>query len=250
MSKALTKWLPWFVLAIISAFTIWQVNILRVDSEAYFAATTSNAQKVETVASTLKRICAVTPDSDLEELGIKTQCELAENDDIKPIVPDGGNEIIPVPIPGPEGPEGDAGPTGATGATGATGPRGFIGPRGPRGVIGPIGPVGVEGPAGESGPEGPRGSDGANGQQGPGPTDEQIQQAVARFCDNGFCRGGQGPIGETGPIGPAGPAGPPGTALPGTYTCLDGEYLQGITVSADGTVTTICKEAFNPVPAA
>lgn len=59
--------------------------------------------------------------------------------------------------------------------------------------------------------------------------------------------GAQGPQGPQGPAGPAGQDGAdgkdgaPGTAQPGLYSCGDGEYLNGITIAADGSVTLACQ---------
>lgn len=100
------------------------------------------------------------------------------------------------------------------------GPRGFPGPQGPRGPKGDRGNAGADGNAGSAGATGQAGSNGeagAKGDQGPA-----------------------GPQGDRGPEGPAGPQGPPGTALPGTYSCPDGEYLRGFTVAPDGSVNLIC----------
>lgn len=89
---------------------------------------------------------------------------------------------------------------------------------------------GTEGRAGEPGAPGPRGP------QGPGPTDEQVQQAVEAYCSDDRCRGPQGPT------GPQGPRGEPGTARPGDYQCPEGQYVRGIAIAADGTVTLTCQD--------
>jgi hypothetical protein len=122
--------------------------------------------------------------------------------------------------PGRAGADGTDGVDGQDGADGATGPRGPQGPRGPRGFIGPVGPAGVDGTDGTAGTDGAAGTAGETGPTGP-----------------------QGPAGDRGPTGDTGPAGPPGTALPGTYTCPDDEYLHGVTVADDGAVTLDCLPA-------
>lgn len=58
-------------------------------------------------------------------------------------------------------------------------------------------------------------------------------------------KGDKGDQGDRGPEGPAGPAGPSGTAQPGNYSCPDGYYQQGFSVSGDGTVSLTCQ----PLPA-
>lgn len=80
---------------------------------------------------------------------------------------------------------------------------------------------GEQGPAGEPGP-GPTEEQiaqavedfcaedvcrGSNGAPGPGPTEEQVAEAVAEFCSEGAC---DGPAGEPGPAGPVGHAGDTG----------------------------------------
>ncbi len=88
------------------------------------------------------------------------------------------------------GPPGQPGQPGV-GATGATGSRG---PVGEQGAAGPQGPAGdsIVGPAGAQGDQGPA---------GPGPTDAQLDAAVARYCAarNG-CAGPQGPPGPGVPL--------------------------------------------------
>lgn len=134
-------------------------------------------------------------------------------------------------------------------ATGAPGPPG---PQGPQGPAGEQGPPGSEGAPGSTGAPGPAGAAGANGETGPGPSDEQLADAVAAYCaqtdtcragptpgqiraavaaycadqPSGTCVGDPGPqgepgaVGETGPEGPQGPQGPPGEPAADTTTTL------------------------------
>jgi len=106
------------------------------------------------------------------------------------------------------------------------------------------GPKGPEGPAGIDGTDGLNGTDGLPGDvgpAGPGPTDAQVLAAVADYCAlHGGC---QGPAGQDGTNGTDGQD---GTVVPGDYQCtVDGEYVRGFTVAADGTVTLNCQ---SPIP--
>lgn len=132
-------------------------------------------------------------------------------------------------------------------------------------VVGP-----VAGEDGKDGRPGKDGEDGKDGARGPGPTDQQVADAVAEYCAaNGGCVGATGPAGPagvqgvagndgkagapgadgaTGATGPAGPAGP---------TCPEGYTAQTVWLSiADsqfGTFSrqqaTICRpNAPNPAP--
>lgn len=97
---------------------------------------------------------------------------------------------------------------------------------------------------GDVGPQGAPGPQGDTGPQGPSPTDAQVKDAVDAYCeDHDGCRG---PQGDTGPKGDTGPQGPPGTALPGTYSCPDGEYATSVTVNQDGTLTLTCASVLGP----
>jgi hypothetical protein len=163
----------------------------------------------------------------------------------KPAAPDPG-QVITQGDPGATGPAGPAGSPGATGAAGrpptaqeialavraycATGVcvgqptdaqvrtavarycsggtcRGPAGSNGSNGTDGTDGAAGADGAPGATGPAGP---------PGPGPTDAQINQAVATYCGNNDC---------TGPAGPQGPAGYPDsfdfTVATITFVCRD-----------------------------
>lgn len=84
----------------------------------------------------------------------------------------------------------------------------------------------IEGPPGPAGLPGADGQDGARGRPGdpgPGPSDEQVAEAVLDFCAaHADCRGAPGTDGQTvvGPAGPegasiVGPQGPPGETVVG-----------------------------------
>jgi hypothetical protein len=140
-----------------------------------------------------------------------------------------GDTPPPVVVPGaagPTGPRGYPGPTGPVGAPGADGARG---PRGVDGAPGPVGDQGSPGPTGSSGAKGEKGDTGPAGPTGP-------QGDLGPKGDTGD----PGPAGAPGTDGATGPVGPAGTALPGTYTCPDGEVLHGLTVADDGAVTLDC----------
>lgn len=89
---------------------------------------------------------------------------------------------------------------------------------------------GDEGKGGSDGADGDPGSDGINGQDGaPGAPGAP------------GAKGETGPKGDKGDPGERGPAGPPGTAQPGSYACPSGQYLEGFTISTDGTVSLTCQ---------
>jgi len=99
------------------------------------------------------------------------------------------------------------------------------GPRGPRGLPGRdgTGTPGIDGLPGDIGPQGP---------PGPPPTAEQLADAVTDYC--ALHAGCQGQPGRDGSV------------VPGDYQCIvDGEYVRGFTVAADGTVTLNCQ---SPIP--
>ena len=80
--------------------------------------------------------------------------------------------------------------------------------RGPEGRASTVpGPTGATGAPGADstipGPTGPTGPAGKDGDRGPGPTDEQIAQAVADYCAaHNDCKGNQGAQGDPGPALP------------------------------------------------
>jgi hypothetical protein len=123
-------------------------------------------------------------------------------------------------ILGQPGDDGEPGPPGPRGPQGRTGPPGEQGPRGPLGPEGEPGAPGSEGPAGPAGPAGPPGDAGP-----PGPP------------------GVKGDPGEPGPRGPQGAA---GTALPGTYSCPEGQFVTALTIANDGVVTLTCADLITP----
>ena len=113
-------------------------------------------------------------------------------------------------FPGQPGATGSEGVPGVPGQSGAPGQSGVPGQDGVRGETGAPGDAGQQGNAGERGVPGQRGAPGATGSQGergepgPAPTQDQIDDAVARYCAaRGDCQG---------PPGPSGPPGEPGTS--------------------------------------
>lgn len=100
------------------------------------------------------------------------------------------------------------GPAGPRGEPGSSGEPGAPGEPGAAGSAGPVGPAGPAGPPGPTGAPGPQGEPGAQGEQGP-----------------------------------PGPQGVPGTVTPGTYSCPDGQYVAGFTVSPGGGVELDCRAA-------
>jgi len=67
-----------------------------------------------------------------------------------------------------------------------------------------------------TGPQGERGEAGPIGETGPGPTSEQIQEAVDSYCSvNNRCSGDAGPQGNDGSTGDSGPQGEQGEIAPG-----------------------------------
>lgn len=100
------------------------------------------------------------------------------------------------------------------------------GPTGTDGTNGTTGPVGPAGPTGSPGPSGPQGEQGI---PGPPPSQAQVNEGVAAYCD-GQADNCAGPAGPQGPVGPQGPKGDPATDTvcpPGTsskkYTVLTDE---------------------------
>lgn len=125
-----------------------------------------------------------------------------------------------------------AGPSGPAGAVGAAGQRGPAGPAGARGAAGKDGVDGAPGPAGPSGAPGADGAPGAKGDPGTkGPAGPP---------------GPSGPAGADGKDGSAGPAGPAGSVTAGDYTCPASEYVTGIHVATDGSMTLDCASLLAP----
>lgn len=114
---------------------------------------------------------------------------------------------------------------------------------------------------------GATGKAGVAGKPGANPTSEQIAQAVADYCASGVCKGdpgkdgaagkdgsngldgkngtdgkdgAQGPAGPKGDPGVDGAPGPAGSVTPGDYGCPSGEYVTGIHVGADGSMSLSC----------
>jgi hypothetical protein len=120
------------------------------------------------------------------------------------------------------------------GKPGPAGPTGGFGPPGPAGPPGQNGANGKTGNPGQNG-VGQPGAAGANGSNGPPGQDSTVPGP----------QGPQGPPGQDGKDGQdstvPGPQGPPGTAHPGTYTCPDGEYVAGLTVTEVGAVVLNCR---------
>jgi hypothetical protein len=180
----------------------------------------------------------------LEEANARLEAQGEDPVDV-PDVEGGPEAPAPQVILGERGPEGAPGPPGVRGPQGRTGPPGEIGPPGP------------------VGPRGPKGDVGATGAQGRGIASMQCATGgwVITYTDGlgetgGPCQGPQGEVGPQGvhgeqgpmgPPGPEGPQGPQGTAKPGTYTCPDGEFVAGLTIAADGSVTLTCRPAVPPV---
>lgn len=127
------------------------------------------------------------------------------------------NDCQPAPVPGSPG---------APGAPGLPGVQGPVGPPGPRGES-CVEELGLRPCRGDDGVNGSTGEPGANGADG----------AAGKNGADGK-DGAQGPQGEPGPAGPQGPA---GTANPGSYSCPDGQYLNGFTISGDGSVSLSCQ---------
>lgn len=121
------------------------------------------------------------------------------------------------------------GPQGSQGATGSPGAA----------VTGPPGPSGASGGPGPSGPPGATVT-GPAGPPGPGPTVQQIADAVAAWCSaHGGCAGPAGPSGEAGPAGPPGPTGPTGNGIL-TVQCTGGPHNITFTITyTDGTTQTV-----------
>lgn len=95
------------------------------------------------------------------------------------------------------------------------------------------------GPTGPAGASGAAGKDGQTGPQGPGPTDAQVQTAVAAYCaaHNG-CTGPAGHNGADGSTGPTGPAGPAGRGI--TSIDCTGLGVDQLTIHySDGTSETV-----------
>ncbi|MFZ0089478.1 MAG: hypothetical protein WAL63_08230 [Solirubrobacteraceae bacterium] len=108
-------------------------------------------------------------------------------------------------------------PSGPGAPSGPRGPQGPAGPPGTAGTTGRAGPPGSPGPSGETGSRGQIGPPGTPGPQGP--------------------QGPQGNAGARGPQGNPGPRGVPGIDWAAVYQVHVGE---GITGSADTTVTAAC----------
>lgn len=86
------------------------------------------------------------------------------------------------------------------------------------------------------GDEGQGGEDGADGQDGaPGADGAKGERGE---------KGEKGDPGAPGADGAPGKDGAPGTAQPGSYACPSGQYLEGFSIGADGTVSLSCQ----PVP--
>lgn len=109
--------------------------------------------------------------------------------------------------------------------------------------VGPAGEAtdGTDGADGTNGSDGTNGTNGLDGIPGPPPSDAQVSQAVVEYCANhDSCAGPPGPPGADGKDGQD------GTITPGEYDCGEGFYVQGFSISADGTVSLECVEAFPP----
>lgn len=86
-----------------------------------------------------------------------------------------------------------------------------------------------KGPVGAKGKTGTRGTPGQAGTPGPGPTETQISQAVAAYCQaHGGCTGPAGPKGDTGAAGATGPPGPAGPSGPQGDQGAKGDSGRGI----------------------
>lgn len=113
-----------------------------------------------------------------------------------------------------------------------------------------VGPVLIEGPPGPQGPPGPAGRsipgrDGLDGRPGrdstvPGPRGFSCIEEVGLAQCRGPAGADSTTPGPPGPAGPAGPAGAQGTARPGSYSCVEGEYVRGFTIGDGGAVTLDC----------
>jgi len=95
----------------------------------------------------------------------------------------------------------------------------------------------VEDPAADRVPvDGRDGVDGVDGEDGTDGTDGRDGKP-----------GQDGKDGQPGADGVDGEDGTPGSALPGTYTCPDGEHVVGFTIAADGAVELDCQARTPPV---
>jgi hypothetical protein len=144
-----------------------------------------------------------------------------------------GEPPVPVPevepgtdTPAPQIIIGERGFTGATGPQGRTGPPGETGPPGRPGKDGMDGRPGADGLDGEPGADGAAGADGKDGLDG--------------------LPGKDGVDGAPGKDGLPGKDGAPGTALPGTYTCPEGQFTTGFSIATDGVVTLTCADMITP----
>lgn len=99
------------------------------------------------------------------------------------------------------------------------------GPTGTDGTNGNDGSVGPQGPVGSPGPAGPQGDQGI---PGPPPSQAQVSEGVAAYCD-GQVDNCQGPAG---PAGPAGPKGDPGDPASDTV-CPPGTSSKKYSVLTD-----------------
>lgn len=108
------------------------------------------------------------------------------------------------------------------------------------------GPEGDQGKQGKKGEQGEAGKDSTvPGPRGPGPSDSQVQAAVASYCSSHSCAG---PKGETGPQGPAGKDGEDGVSISKVECDSSGSWV--VTLS-DGSVqhpAGTCRVTSTPEP--
>jgi len=104
------------------------------------------------------------------------------------------------------------------------------------------------GTRGARGPSGSPGASGAAGDTGPGPSDQEISDAVTAYCAaHGNCTGPAGPKGDTGDPGAAGAAGSPGRGI-ASVDCTGLGIDQLVIHFDDGTTQTVPCTTPTPTP--
>jgi hypothetical protein len=260
----------WYVaaalLVVLVAWLIWMVVVTsqRLDV-AESTRADREAQVVELVEQQANLSEAAEHNSQIAEALAQQVRRLGERPVAKP-------EATPEPFPGPPGEPGQRGPMGPSGpapsaaeiqsavavycASGRCDGRDptatqvaaavatYCDGRGEcRGPAGSDGQDGADGRNGEDGAPGADGRDGADGSDAPPPSQAQVDQAVATYCDaRGGCRGPKGDRGEPGTDGRDGQDAVPFTfsftvqvnpVQQQTYTCTVTAPDQTVTCSSD-----------------
>jgi hypothetical protein len=259
--------LVWYVVAAgVVALVAWLVWAVAVTSQRLDDAENARADREEQVSALVEQQAhlseAAERNSEIAEALAQQVRQLGE----RPVVqPTATPQVIPGPIgePGRRGPMGPVGPAPSaaeiqsavavycasgrcdgrdpTATQVANAVAAYCDGRGE--CRGPAGSDGTDGEDGALGAPGADGQDGADGRDAPPPTQTQVDQAVATYCDaRGGCRGPKGDRGEPGADGADGASAVPLTfsftvqhnpVQSTTYTCVVTAPGQTVTCTSD-----------------